>query len=87
MSRRSALKYDLRTGPAAGTNAAIAVQTGAGFAWCQSGFSWINQDTTTTASIDLQTGMSCDSAALGDVRVLWVYINPGTVDLDSVRLE
>jgi len=87
MSSRSALKYDLRTSPAAGTNAAIAVQTGAGFAWCQSGFSWINQDTTTTASIDLQTGMSCDSAALGDVRVLWVYINPGTVDLDSVRLE
>jgi mannan endo-1,4-beta-mannosidase len=22
-----------------------------------------------------------------DVRVLWVYLNPGTVDLDNVRLE
>ncbi|WP_433379292.1 cellulase family glycosylhydrolase [Actinoplanes sp. CA-142083] len=87
MSGRSALKYDLRTSPAAGTNAAIAVQTGAGFAWCQSGFTWINQDTTTTAEIDLQSAMSCDSTALSDVRVLWVYINPGTVDLDNVRVE
>ncbi|WP_051808119.1 cellulase family glycosylhydrolase [Actinoplanes subtropicus] len=87
MSNRSALKYDLRTSATAGTNAAIAVQTGDGYAWCQSGFSWINQGTTTTASIDLQTGMSCDSTALEDVRVLWVYLNPGTVDLDDVRLD
>ena len=87
LSTRSALKYDLRTGPSTGTNAAIAVQTGAGLAWCQSGFTWINQDTTTTASIDLQSTMSCDSAALADVRVLWIYINPGTVDLDNVRVE
>ncbi|WP_433303701.1 cellulase family glycosylhydrolase [Actinoplanes sp. CA-030573] len=87
MSGRSALRYDLRTSATAGTNAAVAVQTGDGYAWCQSGFTWVNQDTTTTASIDLQTEMSCDSAALRDVRVLWVYINPGTVDLDNVRLE
>lgn len=87
LSTRSALKYDLRTSPAAGTNAAIAVQTGSGFAWCQSNFTWINQDTTTTATIDLLSAMSCDSTALADVRVLWIYINPGTVHLDNIRAE
>ena len=87
LSTRTALKYDLRTGPAAGTNAAIAVQTGAGLAWCQSNFTWINQDSTTTATIDLLSAMSCDSTALADVRVLWIYVNPGTVDIDNVRAE
>jgi mannan endo-1,4-beta-mannosidase len=87
LSTRSALKYDLRTGPATGTNAAIAVQTGSGFAWCQSNFTWIGQDTTTTAAIDLLSSMSCDSTALADVRVLWIYVNPGTVDIDNVRAE
>lgn len=87
MSTRSTLTYDLRTGPAAGTNAAIAVQTGSGWAWCQSDFTWIGSDTSTTATIDLLSGMSCDSTALADVRVLWIYINPGTVDIDNVRVE
>ncbi len=87
LSTRTTLKYDLRTSPAAGTSAAVAVQTGAGLAWCQSSFTWINQDSTTTATIDLLSGMSCDSTALADVRILWIYINPGTVDLDNVRAE
>ena len=26
-------------------------------------------------------------AALADVRVLWIYVNPGTVDIDNVRAE
>ncbi len=87
LSARTTLKYDLRTGPSAGSNAAIAVQTGAGLAWCQSTFSWVNQDTTTTAAIDLLSAMSCDSAALADVRQLYIYVNPGTVDIDHVRVE
>ncbi len=87
LSTRTTLKYDLRTGPSAGSNAAIAVQTGAGLTWCQSTFSWVNQDTTTTAEIDLLSAMSCDAAALADVRQLYVYVNPGTVDIDHVRVE
>jgi mannan endo-1,4-beta-mannosidase len=87
LSTRTTLKYDLRTGATAGTNAAIAVQTGAGLAWCQSNFTWVNQGTVTTATIDLLSAMSCDRAALADVRVLWIYVNPGTVDLDHVRAE
>ncbi|MBO3737588.1 cellulase family glycosylhydrolase [Actinoplanes flavus] len=87
LSTRTALKYDLRTSPTAGTNAAIAVQTGSGLAWCQSNFTWVNQDSTTTATIDLLSAMSCDSTALADVRILWIYINPGTVDIDHVRAE
>jgi mannan endo-1,4-beta-mannosidase len=87
LSERSLLKYDLRTSPSAGTNVAIAVQTGPETAWCQSTFTWVNQDSRTTAEIDLLSGMSCDSAALADVRVLWVYVNPGTHHLDHVRVE
>jgi mannan endo-1,4-beta-mannosidase len=87
LSARSSLKYDLRTDPAAGTNVAIAVQTGAGLTWCQSTFNWVNQDTTTTATIDLLSAMSCDSAALADVRQLYIYINPGTHNIDQIRVE
>jgi hypothetical protein len=28
-----------------------------------------------------------DSNAPADVRVLWIYVNPGTVDIDNVRAE
>jgi hypothetical protein len=42
---------------------------------------------TTTAGIDLLSVMSCDTTALADVRVPWIYINPGTVFLDNVRAE
>ena len=87
LSARTTLKYDLRTSPAAGSNAAIAVQTGAGLAWCQSTFRWVGQDTATIAEIDLLSAMSCDAAALADVRQLYIYVNPGTVDIDNVRVE
>jgi len=87
LSQRINLKYDLRTSATAGTNAAIAVQTGPELTWCQSTFTWVNQDTTTTATIDLLSAMSCDSAALSDVRQLYIYVNPGTHDLDHVRAE
>ncbi len=63
------------------------MQTGAGLAWCRSTFTWVDQDTTTTAEIDLLSAMSCDAAALADVRQLYVYVNPGTVDVDHVRVE
>jgi mannan endo-1,4-beta-mannosidase len=87
MSNRISLKYDLKTSPTAGTNAAIAFQTGAGLAWCQSSFTWVGQDTSTTATIDLLSSLSCDSAALADVRQLYIYVNPGTIDIDNVRVE
>jgi mannan endo-1,4-beta-mannosidase len=87
LSSRVTLKYDLRTDPSVGSNAAIAVQTGSSFAWCQSTFSWVNQNSTYAAEIDLLGAMSCDATALSDVRVLWIFINPGTHFIDNVRVE
>ncbi|MFY1633421.1 cellulase family glycosylhydrolase [Solwaraspora sp. WMMB335] len=87
LSGRVTLKYDLRTDPAVGTNAAIAVQTGPSYTWCQSTFTWLNQDYTGTVEIDLLTEMSCDAEALADVREFYVYVNPGTVHIDNVRAE
>lgn len=87
LSSRVTLKYDLRTDPATGSNAAIAVQTGPEFIWCQSNFAWVNQDATYTAEIDLIGSMSCDSAALADVRVMYLYINSGVHHVDNIRAE
>nr|MDT0663043.1 cellulase family glycosylhydrolase [Micromonospora sp. DSM 115978] len=87
LSARVTLKYDLRTDPSIGTNAAIAVQTGPSFTWCQSTFTWLNQNWTGTAEIDLTSAMSCDATALADVRELYVYVNPGVVHIDNVRVE
>jgi mannan endo-1,4-beta-mannosidase len=87
LSTRVTLRYDLRTDPAQGSNAAVAVQTGAGFAWCQSTFAWVNQNSTYAAEIDLLNAMSCDATALADVRAIWVYVNPGTHFVDNVRVE
>ena len=68
LSVQGTLKYDLRTSASAGTSSAIALQTGDGFAWCQSTFGWVPQGTTTTVEVDLLNQMSCDAAALADVR-------------------
>lgn len=87
LSSRLTLKYDLRTDPSVGSNAAIAVQTGDSFTWCQSTFTWLNQNWTGTAEIDLTSAMSCDAEALADVRELYVYANPGVLHIDHVRVE
>lgn len=87
LSGRTRLAYDLRTDPSQGSNVAIAVQYGPEWTWCQSTFSWVNQDQTTSAEIDLLGAMSCDVAALTEVRQLWVYVNSGRHYLDNVRVE
>ncbi|SBT52970.1 cellulase family glycosylhydrolase [Micromonospora auratinigra] len=87
LSAKATLKYDLRTSPAAGTSTAIALQTGSGFAWCQSTFGWVGQGTTTTVEVDLLNQMSCDAAALADVRGVLIWVSPGTHDLDNLRAE
>lgn len=87
LTGRTSFKYDLKTGAESGTNVAIALPNGSANAWCQSGFSWVPQGSTITADIKLLADMSCDPAALNDVREIWVYINPGTVLLDNVRAE
>ncbi|HTJ37502.1 MAG TPA: cellulase family glycosylhydrolase [Dactylosporangium sp.] len=81
------VQYDLRTG-SAGTSTSLAVQTGDAWTWCQSSFGWVDAGTSTTVSIDLTTAMSCDGAALSDVRVVYLWVSGGgTFDIDNLRAE
>jgi mannan endo-1,4-beta-mannosidase len=87
LSTRVTLKYDIRTDAVQGSNAAVAVQTGDAFTWCQSNFVWVSQNSTYAVEFDLLNSMSCDAAARADVRAIWVYVNPGTHFLDNFRVE
>jgi mannan endo-1,4-beta-mannosidase len=87
ISAKSALKVDVRTGAAAGTSVDIAVQVGSAYTWCQGAFAWVPQGTTTTFVADLTNGFSCDVTTLTDIRAIWVYLSPGSFDLDNVRAE
>ncbi|MFD0576460.1 Ig-like domain-containing protein [Dactylosporangium darangshiense] len=87
LSGKGTVRYDLRTG-SAGTSTSLAVQTGDAWTWCQSSFGWVDAGTSTTVSIDLTTAMSCDGAALADVRVVYLWVSGGgTFDIDNLRAE
>lgn len=62
LSAKSTVRFDLRTGPAAGTSRSVVFQVGPEFTWCQSTFVWVPQDSTVTAEVDLLSEMSCDPA-------------------------
>ena len=87
ISGKGTLQVDVRTGAAAGTSIDIAVQNGSSFQWCQGTFAWVPQDTTTTFVADLTTGFSCAGSTLTDIRAIWVYLSPGSFDLDTVRAQ
>jgi mannan endo-1,4-beta-mannosidase len=86
LSTKSSIVYELRTG-ASGTPVALALQVGPSFTWCQSSFPFVGPNTTTTIRVDLLTDFSCGSEVLSDVRVLWLFFNPGSHDIDNVRAE
>lgn len=87
ISAKAALKVEIQTGAAAGTSIDIAVQVGPAYNWCQGAFAWVPQGTTTTFTADLVDGFSCDVTTLTDIRAIWVYLSPGSFDLDNVRAE
>ena len=87
LSGKTSLKYDLRTG-AAGTSTSIVLQTGPAWTWCQGPFNWVNQDTAlTTVEIDLNTGLSCDPRPSTEVHAVYLWLSPGSFDLDNLRAE
>ncbi|WP_238008485.1 cellulase family glycosylhydrolase [Dactylosporangium sp. AC04546] len=87
LSGRSALRYEVRTG-GTGTSYSIAVQTGDAYTWCQSTWGYVNAGTTMTVDVDLATAMSCDAAALADVRAVYLWFDGnGVHDVDYVRAE
>jgi len=84
---KATLKYDIRAGAAAGTGTTVALQVGAGWAWCQGPWTWVPAGTSTTIEIDLVNGVSCDQTALGEVHGVLIYVSSGDYDLDNVRAE
>ncbi|WP_162906968.1 cellulase family glycosylhydrolase [Allorhizocola rhizosphaerae] len=84
LSTKSQIVYDLRTG-ASGTPVSLAVQVGPAYTWCQTPFPWIQPDTTTTITVDLFTDLSSCVDQLNDVKVLYIFFNPGSFDIDHVR--
>ncbi|WP_214106936.1 cellulase family glycosylhydrolase [Acrocarpospora catenulata] len=86
LSGKSTFKWDLKTG-AAGTSVAVALQYGPGWSWCQSSFTWANQDSTVPVEIDLTSAMSCSLEDLADVRGMFVWVSPGSFDIDNIRAE
>ncbi len=84
LSTKSRIVYELRTG-ANGTAQSVAVQVGSSFTWCQTPFPWIQPGTTTTITIDLFTDLSSCVDQLNDIKVMYIFFNPGSYDIDHVR--
>ena len=79
------LSFDMKVG-SAGTNRAVAIQTGTAYDWAQSSFLWIAQDQTIHIELDILTELSGAGEGLKDVRSIFFYINPGTVIIDNIVL-
>ncbi|WP_186315993.1 cellulase family glycosylhydrolase [Catellatospora sichuanensis] len=87
LSGKTHVKFDLRTA-AAGTSTSIVLQTGPSWTWCQGPFNWVNQDTAlATVEVDLNTGLSCDPSSLNEVHAVYLWLSPGSFDLDNLRAE
>lgn len=83
---KSTIKVDLET-VAAGTSTAIAIQTGAGYTWCQTA-SWGFLGGNSTGTVTLNLSTDCPSADLTSLRAVWVWIGGGgTFYLDYVRAQ
>ncbi len=84
LSAKSEIAYELRTG-ASGTSVSLAIQAGPSFTWCQSPFPFIQPNTTTTITVGLLTDLSACAGMFSDIRVLYIFFNPGSYDIDNVR--
>jgi mannan endo-1,4-beta-mannosidase len=61
------------------------MQVGPSFTFCQSSFPFIQPGTTSTITVDLFTDFSCGVDQLDDIRTLFIFLNPGSYDIDNVR--
>ena len=90
LSAKSTVKFDLKTGPDAGTGSGVALKTGDTWAWCQaSDWPWTAADATYTREVDLINGITCEGVDLDltKVQAVYLYFNPGTFLVDNVRAE
>jgi hypothetical protein len=85
------LKFDLQTG-AVGTSLSVVLQTGSGWTWCQSPWTWVDAGTTQAVDIDITTLVDsssnpCNVADLNQVHAIYVFLNGGgTFYIDNVRV-
>ncbi len=86
LSGKTRLRLAIKT-THAGTSHNVALQLGEGWTWCESGWSWIDPDTTTTIDVDLLQ-LGCESLDRSQVRAIYVWFSgDGTFYLDHVRAE
>ena len=83
---KSTIKVDMET-LTAGTSTAIAIQTGAGYTWCQTA-NWGFQGSGSTGTVTLNLATDCPAADLTSLRAVWVWIGGGgTFYLDFERAQ
>ena len=89
----SNLLFDITTG-SAGTSQSVAVQFGGDYHYCSTPFSYVNANTATTVTVNLQslaTAANCYGSAPADTSViqgLFVYFSGGaTYYMDNIRAQ
>ncbi|HEX6353180.1 NPCBM/NEW2 domain-containing protein [Actinophytocola sp.] len=84
------LKVDVKADAAAGTTGEIAVQTGAGWSWCQgSRWAWTDAGKSRTVSVTFEE-LDCPAGVTPDpsqIHAVWVFLNGGHVYVDDIRAE
>jgi mannan endo-1,4-beta-mannosidase len=85
LSTRAALEFDISTA-AVGTSVSVAVRYGDAWAWCQSPWEWVPENTAKTITVALD-GFGCETSDLTVVHDVLIYFNAGqfTVDRLTVR--
>jgi mannan endo-1,4-beta-mannosidase len=86
LTGKTQLRFDLQTG-SAGTSMSVALKIGTSYQWCQTGWSWINPNTTTTIDVDLTQDLGCSQVDLSQIHGLYIWFSAGTFDIDAVRAE
>jgi hypothetical protein len=88
------LLFDITT-TSVETSQSIAVQVGSNYQWCQTPWSYMKADTTTTVTVNLKDLISSARACGGsvpsdtsEIHGIWIYFSGGgTYFLNSVRVE
>ncbi|MEU1972707.1 cellulase family glycosylhydrolase [Microbacterium sp. NPDC019599] len=85
LSTRASIEFDITTA-SAGTSVAVAVRSGESWSWCQSGWTWIPENTSQIVAVPLDT-FGCDASTLTSVHDVLVYFNAGTFSIDRLTVK
>ncbi|WP_082571288.1 cellulase family glycosylhydrolase [Agromyces sp. Root1464] len=85
LSTKSSLEFDVTTA-ATGSSVSIAVRSGGDWTWCQSPWTWVPENTSTTVTVPMET-FGCDVTTLTEVHDVLVYFNVGEYSIDRLTLR